>query len=404
MPYPTDVKIFRSTDAGASELKGAAGYAVNIAYACLVTGYNAKTPSSVTRSGDIVTVTYASAHGYAEHAVIALSGANEAGYNGNFRITSFDTLSLQYQLDTGVTPASPATGTIETRVAPAGWTRLFSATNKAVFQSADPTSTGCCLRMDDTNVATRRTAVRMYLSMTDVDTGIEPSPLSAPLYWHKSTDDTTARSWVIVADSKFFYFGMGGGGTWADLHKFGDFPTYKPGDAYNCLLSGGSSATVDTAVNSDPSCTKIGAIDTFKDGLVVARNYGGVPNSSTRLALRGMMLSTAVQYSSGGGYAYLAIGGQGLAYPHPPDNGVLYGNIFYQEEAASMLLRGFPPGLYDPWHAPLTDWNNVTLSSDLPVAGRKGLLWKHRTSSGPNSNYLQTVAGSALIDVTGPWR
>lgn len=402
MPYPTDVKIYRYTDAGAPELKGGAGYVLAILYACLVTGYNVKTPFSVTRDGSEVTVTYAAAHGYVQHQVLRLSGAVEAEYNGDHRITWVDTTSVRFELDAGAAPASPATGTIETRVAPAGWERPYSDTNRAVYRPADPQATGCCLQVDDSNAATRRTAVRGYLSMTGLDTGEEPFPLSQALYWHKSTDDSTVRSWFIAADSRLFYFGIGGGGTsWADIHAFGDIETYKPGDAYHCILSGSPSSSVDTALQSDPMATKILYADVFKDGLVVARNYGGIPNTPVRLALRGAYLSPTLSSNT---YAYCAIGGYGMTYPHLLDNGILFGNLFLQEEsAAGRLMRGYPPGLYDPWHDLPTDYNTVLLTADLPFAGRRSLLWRHRASVNTTSG-ATAFSGAAMIDVTGPWR
>lgn len=406
MALATDVKIFRSTDGGAPTLNGAAGALSSLLHACLVTGYNIQSPSGITRNGTTVTVTFSSAHGYVVHQVVNISGANEADYNGNFRITSVTTNTLTFELASGVTPTTPATGTFASKVAPAGWTRPYSDTNKAVFKPSDAAATGCCLRIDDTNAATRRSVVRGYVSMTDLDSGTEPFPASQSLYWHKSTDDATSRVWFVAADSRLFYLGMANGGTsYADLHLFGDIVSYKPGDAYHCVLSGSTSPSSDTTPGSLMAKVSYAPNLYATSSIVVARGYGAVANAPYPLGTIGVVSGSVNTSTAPANYSQ-PIGNNLPAYPHAVDNGIVFGNLFFLEYGAVYVVRGYPPGLYDPWHAPVATYNVPLILTDVPSANRRAIAWAARAynQSGGTYWYTNSSQGVALIDITGPWR
>jgi hypothetical protein len=413
MPFATDVKIFRSTDGGAPVLNGAAGALQSLLYACLVTGYNTLTPSSITRDGDTVTVTYSAAHGYSLHAVLNVSGANETDYNGNHRITEVTTYTVKYVLASGVTPATPATGTISTKCAPAGWERTYSGTNKAAFKSTDAASTGCFLRIDDTNTGvTRRGIMRGYRTMTDIDTGVEPFPITVPVYWYKGNDDGTARLWMLVADSMLFFFGNQDG-TYNQLHCFGDIISFKPSDAYHCMLTGSNSTSDNGDSYADTLTMKalwMTEIDGFRQ--TMCRSYGGAENSAVRVSTKGMGLK--VWYGNADWHIGGPIGVEGFTYPHPPDLGIIYGKVYLSEYTGSNqtgVLRGIIPGLYDPWHdmRATIALSNLGLNDNIPVEGRKALLWRARAGRIMTTlnNYWSTVndpTGCVALDVTGPWR
>jgi len=65
---------------------------------------------TLTRSGSTVTATAASSHNLASGISVAISGANEAGYNVTETITVTGLTTFTYQITT--TPGTPATGTI----------------------------------------------------------------------------------------------------------------------------------------------------------------------------------------------------------------------------------------------------------------------------------------------------
>lgn len=67
--------------------------------------------SSITRSGDIATLTTATPHGKAFGNLITVAGANETDYNGTFTVLSAPTTTTLTYLVAN-TPVTPATGTI----------------------------------------------------------------------------------------------------------------------------------------------------------------------------------------------------------------------------------------------------------------------------------------------------
>lgn len=87
----------------------------------LVDGFNTTAPTGATYSGGTVTLSFGSDHGYQQHQVIEVSGANEAAYNGEHRVTAVpSSTSLEYEISSD--PGGAATGTLSCKAPGAGWT------------------------------------------------------------------------------------------------------------------------------------------------------------------------------------------------------------------------------------------------------------------------------------------
>jgi hypothetical protein len=69
-------------------------------------------PTAVTRSGNVVTVTFPFDHGLSVGSRVRLQGATNSAYNGEWTIASVSGPSFTYALPSGATPLSPATGRI----------------------------------------------------------------------------------------------------------------------------------------------------------------------------------------------------------------------------------------------------------------------------------------------------
>lgn len=205
-PVDTSVKFITENMPGAPVLSGTAGALISVLDALLVTGFGLRTATSVTVAGGVATVTLASNAQNANllHSVILVDGvaAPMADLNGEQRVTAAGTTTLQFA--TAVADGT-ATGTITVKSAPAGWEKLYSGTNKAVYRSTHVQSAKHCLRVDDTGTTSAR--VVGYETMTDVDTGVGPFPTAAQMsgggYWWKSIDATaTARGYFFAADPR----------------------------------------------------------------------------------------------------------------------------------------------------------------------------------------------------------
>lgn len=241
----TTTRIYRSTDAGAPVLSGAASKLIDLLDACLVNGYNAQT-ITITRSGSTATAT-CTAHGYLVGQVVLVSGATQTEYNGEFRVTAVTSNDFTFEV-TG-TPATPATGTISCIQAPAGWTKPYTGTNKAAFKnSVAAGGSGMLLRVleDGSGTGGQREALcRAYATMSDVDTGTAETPtvaqLAASIIWRKSnTVDSTARAWVLIADELTMYLCVETGTTsyGAGFYGVGDFASEVAGDGYPFFIFG----------------------------------------------------------------------------------------------------------------------------------------------------------------------
>ena len=147
-----NVKLYRSSDYGAPQLYGNAGYLIGVLDACLVNGYGTQNILTMTHSDGIVTAATAVAHNLQPHSRQTIAGANEAGYNGEFVITIIDAYSFYYT--TSGISVSPATGTITTKSAGAGWTKPYNGTNLAVYRQGSGAQH--YFRINDTTTYTSR--------------------------------------------------------------------------------------------------------------------------------------------------------------------------------------------------------------------------------------------------------
>lgn len=417
------VKHFLSTDTGAPELTGAPGSMAAILNACLVTGYNASAVDSITRSGTTVTVNVSTGHGFEIGSVVEIANADQAEYNGAHRITTATANDFEYELAAGVEPATPATGTIDCRQAPAGWECPFASgdSQRMAFKSAAIDATGMYLYVDDTNnQGTRRTGVKGYESMTDIDTGINPFPYSSSddkwLWWYKSTNETSTRRWAVIADDKMFFVwrNRDDGNDYSTLECFGDLNSFVPADVYHCLVTGNFSATEDkycSMLCTIPFHYEPGA-HINNSGVAIARDYQGTAAGTIAGIFNGVVsVSSRSTYSDR--VCPVPLGYSGVTYPSPVSgSGYLVKPAGMVEVSGGLnLLRGELPGVYAPLNG--DGWDNavpqlIAGSGDLagehfmalPFRSGQIQMSSGRSSYGSSYNYR----GHVLINICGPWR
>ena len=143
------IYVYDSTMPGALQLTGQAGALKNILKTYLVDGAGAGPVATLTVSGGVATATYASGHPFRPGAIAQVTGATPAALNGLKAVLTTSTNSVTFAAP-GV-PDGAATGTITSKLAPAGWTELFAAGgNLLALKPSVPEATGCVLRVDDT--------------------------------------------------------------------------------------------------------------------------------------------------------------------------------------------------------------------------------------------------------------
>lgn len=389
------IKIYRSTDAGAPSLTGQAGSMVTVLDAVLVDGYNTVSVSSITRVGSTATVVCAAAHGLRTGDSALIAGAAQGDYNVDAVITVVDPTTFTYTVANS--PATPATGTITVKRAPAGFTKTFAGTNKAVYRSNALTGNRLYLRCDDSGgSAGGGGEARMYgyEAMTSVDVGTNPFPTATQspdgYFWRKSsTTNATARAWMFVTDGKLVYYfnqyNLAGSSNMTDAlfsGAFGDFLSYKAGDAYSTILTGCSSANASSGAPNGlfRAVTSVTSAGSFSSGsTAVARDYTGAPGARY-VGLLGSAFSSVL-----GNSAY-------ISYPHLIDSGYYLSPVLLTQ-ASPPLVRGRMPGMYEGWHA--RTFNHGDLIDN--VQGLPGRTLMHVHGQDGSSN------GCILLDITGPW-
>lgn len=395
----TAVRIFRSTDTNSPSLTGQASSLLNIFDACLVNGVNIKTVSSITRVGQVATVSFATAHGYAADglSVINLSGADQSEYNGDFSISNV--LSLSFSITVTGSPATPATGTtISCKQAPLGWGKPFANSgDKGVYRSSEGAGTRMFLRVDDSNPQANSycTAnLRGYETMTDVNTGVGLFPtvvqMTTGIFLNKSntTDGLAyAQKWVLVGDGYEFLFFYNNFTSYNNIYRcfhFGDIASEMASDPYGCLIYGDNSASPTGAMESATVFWSfISGLTTVQIAHYMARGYAQTGGSVN------------VGKLSDGNLAVTAVfGWGGMPYPAPHNNGLYIVPIYVGDPAT--ILRGTLKCIYNPLHTrPLGHGNIVSGLSNLPGRTLYAIATPYTTA--PN-------CGETHVDITGPWR
>lgn len=401
-PVDTSVKFFNEKFPSAPVLNGVIGSLITLLDACLVDGFGSRTPSSVTVLGGVATINVSTEAKNLNmiNSVILFEGATGSytGLNGEQKITgaTSTTLTFATALANGT-----VSGTLSFKTAPAGWTKVYSGTNKAVYASTDPESTGVLLRVDDTG--TTETKVRGYLSMSDVDTGTGDFPQTSvrtdsQSLWQKSTGASASPNpWDIFADSRAFYFcpspqfyANPNNYVGQSAYMFGDAVNYRGVDAYCAALTAMASAQA----GATAGCIFTGGQAGTGSGTTYwARSYTGLGVASQAyFAPEGSPTST---HSSGTDSTL-------QPFPSIIDGALRLSKIHAVEgvqTGTGMRIRGEAPGVYYALHSGAIG-QSFPRHSEIALGGRvlraipAGAGWTDAPSS----------TGAGFIDVVGPWR
>lgn len=379
----TNVKVFRSTDAGAPTLAGLSGYLLDVLKKTLVDGYNSKTVT-ITRADTTATAS-ATAHGFLAGQCVLISGANQSEYNGEHYIKSVTENTFTFAVSGS--PATPATGTITAKMAPAGWTNPYSGTNTGALQLGGGSQ--MVFRVDDSLTTSAR--VVGYESMSSIDSGTNAFPTAAQvsggLYLNKSaTSDSTARAWMVVATDRLAYLHINGATTAGQLstvYALGDIKSYAASDQYATALIASVSYSA-SAIASYEAIALTNALGATSTGHYLARSYtqagGSIAFGKHGDAAKAKSLTAK-------------LGAAGLTYPSETDGGLYLTPVFVHE---AVVLRGEMPGLWAPLHArPLTHGDTVS--------GTGALAGKTFIALNVDGTSVSAANGQVFLETSNTW-
>lgn len=384
---------FDSDDIGAPTLNNAAGALDSVLYSCLVTGYNPKTITSMSVTGNVATAVCAG-HGYSalQGKNVEIAGAATGLLNGRKQLLSAASGSFTFAAP-GVADTGSVGGSITAKRSPPGWSRLINTSNKSIYKPTDVAATAQVYCLDDTgagNAGTTYARMVMAEAWTDASnfTGLAPTAaqFAGGLYVIKGANSTTAKKWAIFGDGRFLYlFTEGSLYNFVSypglvMGAFGDIVSDRAGDAYHSILSfypGNSDISAGVGKSSSIG-TAGGSTELYFSRL----------SNQIGTAVLGVVIGT-----HGGGQG----GTVGPVYPSPVNNGAAIQTpvlIAENNSAFSNPIRGILPGLA---HPQCKNLHLLHLQSLPNVTGSTRNWVVVATNS-------QGSLGAVVIDTTGPWR
>lgn len=373
---------------GAPQILGTAIGGFLSAMDILVDGMDERSGSISVASGTATLTFSGGAHAAIQHAVILVSGSGDVNLNGEQKVLTSTATEITF-------PTNAANGTYACtfKLAPMGWERPFTGTNKRVYRSLDVTTEQIYLRLEQPTA--QYANVRCYRSMTGVDTGtgIFPDTTTVPTFaWPIRTNAgaTTGSPYIIATDGKRFFFYNETFFNTANQYAGGVAQYFGPIisrpeiiDANNTLVSG--STTTALQVNG---IMHVGGSNAKE---YLSKEFTGIGDFKT--ATFAIAATTSTSWASGFNNSW------GGSYPDPVTGALISSEIYVLgvgSSASSAGVRGKIPGLK------LTCQDNAGIfqtGNEVEIDGR--VHFSARTAS--NTTTPAVITRSNFIDIEGPW-
>ncbi len=420
------VKYFHSGMAGAPQVSNNWGDLVGLLDACLVDGFHLKVIDALAWADGIATAQISSGHGYRVAQVVSVAGAEQAEYNGLFRVLAVTATTFSYALaSTTGAPVPPATThtSLTARVAPLGWDKPFAATHRAAYRSRNPQSPQNLLLVDNslkspgyTTTWAKWANVGIVEGLADIDTIVgaqAPFDPNSPVQnwkqatagqwgWHKwyharqasydNAGDSGGgnRNWVLVGDDRLFYLFCtnAAGYNWygRNFYCFGDIESFKPGDRHATVLCADDLFwSTNSQYSSYPGqYTGYGLASSLDfTGKLLLRNHTQIGNPA-RFGVTSLNTNNGQQISGRGP----------LPFPNGADYSLWLLPVYVRQEDGHM--RGLLPGML--WMTQDRPYSDQTIVDNVVgQAGRRFLLLRTQYSN-------ETEGAQVAFDITGPWR
>lgn len=402
MTFP--VKWFSSAMEGAPLLSsgnaGAAhttnpGSLIALLKAVLVTGFGIKSVSSLVynSAAQTITATVAAGHKYLSDQIVGISGANESGFNGEFRVLSVTSTTVVMGLDNGTPSAANATGTLSMNIPSLGWAIEFedAANYKIIFKRTDPLSTPIRLYIDNSAWSgwSQNGGALAKVLMIENPTDINTFTTVYEGRWPCS-HSYSAAEWQFVGDARLIYF-LPSLAVWSRraVWAFGDINSIRPGDNYHCVFT----YYPESAVGASGTWSYWQNAGSFQSNNFPL--FGDINHKRLARSYHQLAGSVAPNWKS-----WAPAFGEGMTFPNPADNG------FYITKDPipvfdDLSFRGYLPGLVIPYASPTAyDASNLKNLPNIPNKLIR-LLLVNRYSALTNIDIGMRLIG---FDLTGPWR
>lgn len=358
-----------------------------------VTGFNTQNVLSINVTSNVATVTFSVAHGFEDHCVVLISGANTSAINGEKRITVTSATAFTFTT-TGVADGA-VSGTITAKYAPLGWSYIGTTptTLPILIRSVDETGTQCAFQFN--NFATGEFSGGISIAGYRTSNTTQALNLFATrsLGYNGPISQNTYNTthWIIVGDTKTFYILYNGAVVTQGLNLDnnsgfiiggGVFSSIYTVDPYATFVAGETSSTVPPSITSS-----LGYSNTSSTNVALAATGGG---GSSPVAYSAIEFPIDTAGYLGANLSNVA----GSGYPNAGDSSL----ILCRRAIGDGTLRGYFRGLYQSPQNCAASFNPLDrVEGQGALSGRKLLAVKNGASGTANG------AGVSFFDITGPW-
>ena len=409
-------QVMSNYDVGAPQLPANQKYTLyNFLEQLCTTTYNTKTPTTVTTqfvngsnadNGTTVHLTYDTAHGYRQGALITISGANEEVFNKRFRVKESinnDLTAVCYIIDNDLYP-STATGTISTRVSPLEWDVAYKSASQITLKSKHNYSSKTCYTfsnpvnpnllasqtiIDKTNIYefnvsenVNNTTGALVNSLTAIahfthSNGTKFSPYIMSLISDNAVATVSGTNlnsylhnvrWTIISDGRFMYILLGNfagnvastnaEGSHAHLNNsllsmhlnsngywFGDLNGISESNTLN-----GNNVVLNMGLLDNSTSLSYHSTSNLISG--VSLTFPALNNTSSFLTRAAVKTQTGINtlnsLKDSLNVSYSNFGSQAhsgdysLPYPYPLTNGMLFQEVFLSTQNENLLIGSLP--------------------------------------------------------------
>lgn len=192
----TQTKMFDFSDVGLDFCSGSKNKFPEVFKKMLVIGYNPQTASSVSISGDQITLSYGVTHGYKADRVIQVTASG--GFNKQVYVDSITSNTVTCTVLDADT--SGLTGTISTKVASLGWTIEYEVGNIHIYKMKHIDDTDMYLRICFQNISANRNALNVCVGKTiDASLGTITDPYALQRTKNITTPSVGSGTWEFAA-------------------------------------------------------------------------------------------------------------------------------------------------------------------------------------------------------------
>ncbi|WP_156961937.1 hypothetical protein [Cobetia amphilecti] len=397
------VKWFSSDMGGSPNGSDEPGELIELLKACLMTGFNVTPVNALTydSGANEARAELGAGHGFLKHQVISISGADQAGFNGEFRITDVGTTWVAFSPDSNPGSESASGDLIEIKAAPIGGWEVVAEDadrNRIVLASTNERSNGLCLHVqnDNWNESVHDNAryyyrtsnpqpgarVKIVSNVVSVDDYELSETARWPIGWSNSSE---GREWSLIGDDRLFYLTTRHAwGNGRSTMCYGEFDSNIAGDAFGTVIVGTNYSSSISWNRGDYSNHIEFASYGITSQHYIARPYHQMPSDE-----KAMWKKMGIGFASGIMFDY----------PNPADYGLYVHNgptLVMEISDDKSILRGVLPGLIQPLQTPLAYHKSVL--DDLPgLEGVPVIMWLSQYEGNTSSATHADVNNAGML-------